>query len=380
MSVEKRPNADGTQGWRVRWRDGERNRSRTFRTRRDADLFDADLVRCRRLGSLGALDAGKLTLDTFVTDSWAPHRAAGLEVATQVGYAWLYRAHIGPEFADVPMREITPQRIAAWQSTKVKNGAGRKAIKEAKSLLGGILGYAVELEHLQFNAARAVRPVKQLPRKTGRGLSAREVEALRAALDEPWRVLVSLIAYSGVRPGEAVALRWADIGDTIRVERAVALIDGSGKDTKNHKARNVRLLAPLATDLAAWRLRCGRPGPAALVFPHPSGRLWTKPLWDNWRRRQFTAARTDAEIGALRPYDLRHTFASLLLAEGRTLHYVAAQIGDSVTQIEGTYGHVIAEYAERVRIDAEVEIRMARGLVYPSSTREAGAEPDANTA
>ena len=37
-------------------------------------------------------------------------------------------------------------------------------------------------------------------------------------------------------------------------------------------------------------------------------------------------------MGALRPYDLRHTFASLLLAEGRTLHYVAAQIGDSVAQ------------------------------------------------
>lgn len=380
MSVEKRLNADGTYGWRVRWRDGNRHPSRTFRAKRDAELFDADLVRRRRLGNLGALDAGKLTLDQFITESWAPHRAAGLEVATRLGYASLYRAHIGPEFADVPLREITPQRIAAWQATRVNSGAGPKAIKEAKSLLGGVLGYAVELEHLQFNAARAVRPVKQRPRKTGRGLSAREVEALRAALDEPWGLLVSLIAYSGVRPGEAVALQWADVGDTIRVERAVALIDGSGKDTKNHKARNVRLLAPLAADLAAWRLRCGRPGHAALVFPHPSGRLWTKPLWDNWRRRQFTAARAAAGIGALRPYDLRHTFASLLLAEGRTLHYVAAQIGDSVTQIEGTYGHVIAEYAERIRIDAEAEIRAARGLVYPSGTREADGAPETSTA
>lgn len=262
----------------------------------------------------------------------------------------------------------------------MKNGAGLKAIKEAKSLLGGILSYAVELEHLQFNAARAVRPVRQRPRKTGRGLSAREVEALRAALDERWRLLVSLIAYSGVRPGEAVALQWADIGDTIRVERAVALIDGSDKGTKNHKARNVRLLAPLAADLAAWRLRCGRPANTALVFPHPSGRPWTKPLWDNWRRRHFAAARAVAEIGALRPYDLRHTFASLLLAEGRSLHYVAEQIGDAAGQVDVTYGHPIDEYERRGRIDAEAEIRAARALTYPSGTREAEGAPEASTA
>lgn len=380
MSIAKRPNADGTHGWRVRWRDGDRHPSRTFRTRRDAELFESDLVRRRRLGTLAALDAGMMTLDTFITESWAPHRAAELEAATRAFYAGLYRAHIGPEFADAPLREISPQRIAAWQTARVRAGAGLKAIKEAKSLLGGILGYAVELEHLQFNAARAVRPVKQRPKKTGRGLSAREVEALRAALGDPWDLLVSLIAYSGTRPGEAVALRWGDVGDTIRVERAVALIDGSGKQTKNGKARNVRLLAPLAADLAAWRLRSGRPARTALVFPHPSGRPWTKPLWDNWRRRQFADARETAGVGALRPYDLRHTFASLLLAEGRTLHYVAAQIGDAVTQVEATYGHVIAEYAERVRIDSEAEIRAARGLLYPPCTREGGAEQNGRVA
>lgn len=52
MSVEKRTNGDGTRSWRVRWREGGRNRARTFRTRRDAELFEADLVRRRRLGTL----------------------------------------------------------------------------------------------------------------------------------------------------------------------------------------------------------------------------------------------------------------------------------------------------------------------------------------
>jgi integrase len=104
----------------------------------------------------------------------------------------------------VPLRDIPPQRVAAWQAERVKAGAGRTAIRRAASLLGSILGYAVELEQLQTNA-RAVRPVRQAPVKVGRGLSAREVEALRAAIGEPWGTLVALLAYTGMRPGEALA-------------------------------------------------------------------------------------------------------------------------------------------------------------------------------
>jgi len=366
MSVEKRTNGDGTRSWRVRWREGDRNRSRSFRTRRDAELFDADLVRRRRLGTLAALDSGTVTLDRFIADTWAPQRAADLKPATRVFYAGLYRAHIAPTFATVPLRDITPQRVAAWQAERVKAGAGRKAMREALGLLGGILGYAVELEHVQVNAARAVRPVRRTQRKSGRALSAREVEALRGALGEPWSVLVLILAYTGMRPGEALALRWGDIHEqTIRVERAVSLCDGSVQGTKTDTSRTVRLLAPVAADLAAWRLRCGRPAKTALVLPHPSGSAWTKTLWGNWRRREFSGAREAAAIGELRPYDLRHTFASLLLAEGRAIHYVADQLGHGAEQVLRTYGHVIADYRDLQVIDAEAEIRAARGKVVP---------------
>lgn len=61
-----------------------------------------------------------------------------------------------------------------------------------------------------------------------------------------------------------------------------------------------------------------------------------------------------------RPYDLRHSFASLLLAEGRTVHYVAAQLGHSPVLTLSTYGHLIVEYADAGAIDVEGEIRCAR--------------------
>jgi hypothetical protein len=63
---------------------------------------------------------------------------------------------------------------------------------------------------------------------------------------------------------------------------------------------------------------------------------------------------------AARPYDLRHSFASLLLAEGRTVHYVAAQLGHSPLLTLSAYGHLIAEYADAGTIDAEQEITKAR--------------------
>jgi integrase len=368
MSVEKRINGDRTRSWRVRWREGDRNRSRSFSTRRDAELFESDLVRRRRLGTLAALDSGTMSLDRFIADSWAPQRAADLKPATRAFYSAIYRRHIAPTFATVPLRDITPQRVAAWQADRIKAGGGRTAVKQSLTLLGGILGYAVELEHLQANAARAVRPVRTARAKTGRALSAREVEALRKGLDERSSVLVSILAYAGLRPGEALGLRWGDIGDqTIHVQRAVSLADGAMQGTKTDNTRSVRLLAPVAADLTAWQLSCGRPGKVALVIPHSAGG-WTKARWDAWRRREFNVARDAAKLGDMRPYDLRHSFASLLLAEGRAIHYVAEQLGHSAEMTLRTYGHVIADYRDRQTIDADVEIRKARGAAYPSGT------------
>ena len=59
--------------------------------------------------------------------------------------------------------------------------------------------------------------------------------------------LVSVLAYAGLRPGEALALTWADVGErTILVERSIAL--GEVKETKTRTTRSVRLLAPLKND------------------------------------------------------------------------------------------------------------------------------------
>jgi integrase len=145
---------------------------------------------------------------------------------------------------------------------------------------------------------------------------------------------------------------------TILVERAVSL--GEEKDTKTHAHRAVRLLAPLREDLLGWRMRAGRPRDAALVFPGPDGRLWSKTTYDNWRKRAFDRACKAIELEGARPYDLRHSFASLLLHEGRSVIYVARQLGHDARLTLTTYGHVIDELDDAPRIAVEDAIRAAR--------------------
>ena len=291
MSVESRTAADGTRSYRVRWREDGRNRSRAFPALRDARLWDAEVTRRKRLGTLASLDGGARTLDDFVADAWAPERHAGLAASTRRFYANLYSAHIAPEFARTPLRDITAPRVAAWRAARLRAGGGSKAVREAHSLLGGMLGYAVELGELHFNAARAVRPAKRPPRKPVRAWSARQLEAIRSGMGVADAVLVAVLAYAGLRPSEAVAVQWRDVQErTLLIERAAELDTSGVKGTKTDAVRAVRLLAPLAQDLTEWRLRCGRPGPTTPMFPLSDGRPWRKHDWDNWRRRVWTPA------------------------------------------------------------------------------------------
>jgi len=64
-----------------------------------------------------------------------------------------------------------------------------------------------------------------------------------------------------------------------------------------------------------------------LVFPGPEGGLWTKTTYDNWRKRAFDRACTAAKVEQATPYALRHSVASLLIHEGRSVMYVARQLG-----------------------------------------------------
>src|SRR5205814_4520645 len=166
-----------------------------------------------------------------------------------------------------------------------------------------------------------VRPPKAVQRDAVQPLAPATVETIRRALlDPPARevaasrrgqrnrrryempapgtpqtrqrdaLIVSLLAYAGVRPGELRAQRLGDAREkTLLVERA-ANPDGTIKATKNEQRRAVRLLAPLAQDLREYRLAIGRPADASLLLVDDSGKPWDKTSWQMWRVDRWAPA------------------------------------------------------------------------------------------
>jgi len=126
-----------------------------------------------------------------------------------------------------------------------------------------------------------------------RWLTANEVESLRswfvAREDVGSATLISILGYVGIRPQDALALDWSDVGDRLRVVRKNS--QGTikpGSKTGDHYRRTVYLPEPVADDLAEWRaLNAG----SGLIFPRgKDGAPWNKTDYDNWRSRYRKAA------------------------------------------------------------------------------------------
>jgi integrase len=146
--------------------------------------------------------------------------------------------------------------------------------------------------------------------------------------------------------------------NTILVQRSISY--GEEKTTKTKASRTVRLFDALRRDLAEWRLASGRPSETALVFPGSEGGPWTLPAYQSWRRRAFARAIEASGLEHARPYDLRHSFASLLLHEGRNVIYMARQLGHDARLTLTVYGHVMEELDGSPHADAASARQAAR--------------------
>jgi integrase len=371
VSVHRIERPDGSIAWRVRWRDGgrgTRSRTRTFDRKRDATMFEDELRRRRRLGDLGIVIGSQETLDEYVAQTWVRTHAPTLAPSTAKVYVSLYDFHISPSLGSLKLAELTPEVIARWQAERIAVGAGKAALRKAMTLLGSILQLALESERIGRNPVRLVRKARQPAKSEVRPLAPATVEAMRAASNHRDATLISVLAYAGLRPQEALLLRWRDVGARTLVINA----------PKTGQRRSVKLLKPLIEDLEAWQRAQGSPGPDALVFPGHDGQPWRSDAYKGWSRKAargrkrtgedqragspgpFARAAAAAGVPTATPYTLRHSFCSLLLHEARSVIYVARQLGHDAKLTLSTYGHVIDELEDAPRVPAEETIRAAR--------------------
>jgi integrase len=317
-------------------------------------------------GEIDLFGAGKQTLAEFAEEWWRLYAVPNLAKRTRRSYAGLWDRHVLGRLGALRLHEITPVLIEEYRSELEAEGVGQPTVYRALALLQGVLQRAVEWQRLAQNPVKLVRKPQIRRLRDVRPLAPATVEELRAAAGtapvqgDRNATLISVLAYAGLRPQEALALTWGDVRDrTLLIDKAS---DGQGgvKPTKTGQSRTVRLLGPLAADLLRWRLASGRPDDDALVFPSPSGQVWNDGAWQTWHRDVWRRACKAAGLTGVRPYDLRHGFVSLLIQEGRHVVDVARQAGHSPTMTLDVYGHVFDEFDPAERIPAEEQIRRAR--------------------
>jgi integrase len=374
MSVERRQRQKGSV-WLVRWRDHGRSRIRTFDRKRDAEAFEAQIRLAKRQDALGQLDAGSQPLTEFFGTWWRLYAEQHLAARTRTLYADLRDRLLIPRLGELQLRRITPEAVQTLQVDLRNKGVGEEMVRKALVLLQSVMERAVEWGYLQANPVKPVRKPRQGRKRAVRPLPPEIVEAIRAQLRLRDATLVSVMAYAGLRPSEALGLRWGDVRESsLLVERALA--QGEAQPTKTRRVRSVRLLRPLRDDLREWRMASGRPDDMTWVFPMSDGRAWTDTASRNWRRRIFNPAAKAADVSAPRPYDLRHSFVSLMLAEGVSVVEIAEEVGNSPSVSLDTYGHVISELKGQERRSAETLIRAAReNEGVRNVSRGAGVDP-----
>jgi Phage integrase, N-terminal SAM-like domain len=163
--------------WEVRWREGVRNRSRTFDRKSDALQFEAEVRRIRQLGGIVPSRTGGLTLGE-AAEQWFDEKR-DLAAKTRFEYAKTLDRHVEPFLGHLPLTEIRPLLLNEWQQQRLAAGAGKEAIAKAGKLLRQILSRAVALELLASNAALTL----QHPRTHARQptiATPEQVEAIRS--------------------------------------------------------------------------------------------------------------------------------------------------------------------------------------------------------
>ncbi len=297
-----------------------------------------------------------------------------LAASTIAGYRRVVRNHVVPQLGDLPLNKVTATRLA--RHYRELSAAGRRdgkhvgeplsanTVNKVHVILGAMLEAAREDGLIAVNPARK-RSIVKAP--TGKQIRAEQTEMVTWSAEELRRFLAwdrdvhkdelyplwLTVAYTGMRRSEALALRWGDV-DTesgrIAIRRALdTTAANTTKLTKSGGARVVDIDDAVLAVLRSYRAARGRLSlelarPGAYIFGNPEGGTRSpNEVSRRWRTRVRQAREHlgDDQLHTITLHDLRHTHATLLLANGEHPKVVQERLGHrhiSVTM--DTYSHV----------------------------------------
>jgi integrase len=338
--------------------DGKRRRRSVggFRTKREAKAAEAEALRRIRDGVL--VEPSRLTVGAYLTELWLPSMASQVRATTLGGYRHNVRAYIVPRLGDIPLQRLTTARVGAFYGELVASGGqkGRplspKTVRYVHTTLRRALRDAVADGLVVRNVAAQARPPRAR-RVEMHTWTAAEVGAFLASVREDrlyaaWLLLATL----GLRRGELLGLRWPDVDLTsgrIAIRNTLVMVDGKPAmaEPKTAKGRRSLTLAPQVLEAvrvhrahqAAERLSWGVDyTDSGLVVTTEDGR----PMHPESLSSLFVRQAKRAGLSPIRLHDLRHSVASILLAQGVHPKVVSEQLGHATIALTlDTYSHVI---------------------------------------
>jgi integrase len=292
--------------WTARGRPAE-----GYYTKRTAESWLARVLDQARRGTLpGMVRTGVTFADAAEEFLRFIEHDRARKPSTVKGYRWTINARLLPVFGEMRLEDVSPQDVEAWLARLDLAPSSRT---KALVVLHGIFNRARKRYGLPTNPVADVEKPRQRPSGDIDVFSPEEVWALvRAAESEQDGAIYLTAAFTGLRMGELVALRWRDVdfaGSLIRVRASYSV--GVLSTPKSGKVRAVPLAPDVARALARLADRGFSAGDDELVFPGDAGLY----LDGSALRRRYKLALRRAGLRSLRFHDLRHTFGTRIIAK-----------------------------------------------------------------
>jgi integrase len=368
-TIKSYETSTGATRYMVHYRTPQRTQTkkRGFRTKRDAQEF-ANAVEVEEMtGSYVSPKLGLITVGELAPE-WLARKEADVAPSNYRTLDSAWRVHVKPVWGTTRIADVDVAAVERWIA-KLKKTSGATTVVRAYGVLAGVLDDAVKARRLAANPSRGV---ENLPDKTAKRrvyLTVDDVARL-AAESGQHRALVLTLPYTGIRWGEAVALRVRDIQFLRRRlsvhDNAVQLgvVHAVGK-TKSRKERSVPVPQFVLDQLA---VQCEGRELDDLVFGDGTTYLPRPKSVGGW----FAGAVKRAKVQKITPHDLRHTCASIAISSGVNVLALSRMLGHQSANI------TLETYADLFDTDLDavaeaLDLKCAHSVPKPRPAEAAGA-------
>ncbi|MBQ0864548.1 tyrosine-type recombinase/integrase [Streptomyces sp. RK75] len=348
---------------------GQEHRApQTFATKKDAEIWlsqiEADLTR----GDWRDPDAGAVNFGEYALE-WLDQR--GLAPTTEELYRRLLRLHLLPTFEVWDLDEITPPRVRAWRTERLKTTDAKTTVAKSYRLLKAIMETAVDDELIRRNPCRIKGAGKEKAAER-RVATVAQVDAIADAMGPRWRLMVYIAAYGPARPEEQAALRRPDVdldrvGVWIRTaEPELCTGRRAPGETKTEAGKRFLVFpAFMKKDLERHLAWFAEKEPDGLLFVGEKGGAFRRSTFGRkWRRARQKAGLPDD----FRFYDLRHTGHTLSTRSGATLKDTMVRAGQSSERAALIYQHSDDDRQTEVAAGLDKLVRAERQKATTSDT------------